>query len=274
MKRYRKLVVFLLMTAGLVGCQKVDEAKNTITSIAQQQASLEQAKTNTVDTTVTTTAISEDPLAFSYDELIHKVFSGTAKTKDNKDVPFQMNFNLMQIKDALNPTAPTLNNVLLADAQGNSIIGNGKFEQINPQTVKLSGRNWTSYERAAVTISQIKKGQWQVKLNESGLVYTTATVSYDEEKTAQALKDASQYGQRMTPYGFASTKVFTESVKSIKTAQKAVEKIYNLKEDELTGQTKTVNNQEIFIFTVDKQINGKLIKEIVVVPETGEYFTR
>ncbi|BCA84697.1 hypothetical protein EsVE80_02200 [Enterococcus saigonensis] len=274
MKRYRKLVGFLLMTAGLVGCQKVDEAKNTITSIAQQQASLEQAKTNTVDTTVTTTAISEDPLAFSYDELIHKVFSGTAKTKDNKDVPFQMNFNLMQIKDALNPTAPTLNNVLLADAQGNSIIGNGKFEQINPQTVKLSGRNWTSYERAAVTISQIKKGQWQVKLNESGLVYTTATVSYDEEKTAQALKDASQYGQRMTPYGFASTKVFTESVKSIKTAQKAVEKIYNLKEDELTGQTKTVNNQEIFIFTVDKQINGKLIKEIVVVPETGEYFTR
>ncbi len=59
-----------------------------------------------------------------------------------------MNFNLLQIKDAFNPTAPTQNNVLLADSDGTRIIGNGKFEQIDLQTVKLSGRDWTTYEQS------------------------------------------------------------------------------------------------------------------------------
>lgn len=274
MNRYIKFFGFLFLALGLGGCQKVDEAKNTITSIAQQQASIEQADKNKTETTTATNQTKEDPLAFSQDDLVHKVFSGKAQKKDNQTVAFQMNFNLMQIKDALNPTAPTQNNVLLADAQGNSIIGNGKFEQINPQTVKLSGRNWTTYEQAAITITQIKKGQWQVTLNESGLPYTTATVSYDKEKTAQALKDASNYGQRMTPYGFASTQLFTEPVKTIEAASKAVEKVYALKEDELTGEEKTVDNQETFVFTVDKQINGKMVQEVVVIPATGEYYTR
>ena len=261
MNKYIKLLGLLFLVIGMTGCQKVDEAKETITSIAKEQAkekngTSEQAKTET------TTVTSENPLKFSADNLSHRVFSGKAKTADNKEVDFQMNFNLLQIKDALNPTAPTQNNVLLADAEGTGIIGNGKFEQLDLQTVKLSGRNWTTYERAFLTMRQVKKGVWEVDLKAAQVPFVSATVQY-----------ASKFGQRMTAYGLASTKLFTVPVTTLATAQAAVEKSYNLLAAELTGRTETVNNEKVFVFTVDKPVNGQE-KEIVVVPSSGEYYSR
>lgn len=272
MNKYIKLLGLLFLVIGMTGCQKVDEAKETITSIAKEQAkekngTSEQAKTET------TTVTSENPLKFSADNLSHRVFSGKAKTADNKEVDFQMNFNLLQIKDALNPTAPTQNNVLLADAEGTGIIGNGKFEQLDLQTVKLSGRNWTTYERAFLTMRQVKKGVWEVALKAAQVPFVSATVQYDAKKTAAVLQDASKFGQRMTPYGLASTKLFTVPVTTLATAQAAVEKSYNLLAAELTGRTETVNNEKVFVFTVDKPVNGQE-KEIVVVPSSGEYYSR
>ncbi len=272
MNKYIKLLGLLFLVIGMMGCQKVDEAKETITSIAKEQAkekngTSEQAKTET------TTVTSENPLKFSADNLSHRVFSGKAKTADNKEVDFQMNFNLLQIKDALNPTAPTQNNVLLADAEGTGIIGNGKFEQLDLQTVKLSGRNWTTYERAFLTMRQVKKGVWEVDLKAAQVPFVSATVQYDAKKTAAVLQDASKFGQRMTPYGLASTKLFTVPVTTLATAQAAVEKSYNLLAAELTGRTETVNNEKVFVFTVDKPVNGQE-KEIVVVPSSGEYYSR
>lgn len=272
MNKYIKLLGLLFLVIGMTGCQKVDEAKETITSIAKEQAkekngTSEQAKTET------TTVTSENPLKFSADNLSHRVFSGKAKTADNKEVDFQMNFNLLQIKDALNPTAPTQNNVLLADAEGTGIIGNGKFEQLDLQTVKLSGRNWTTYERAFLTMRQVKKGVWEVDLKAAQVPFVSATVQYDAKKTAAVLQDASKFGQRMTAYGLASTKLFTVPVTTLATAQAAVEKSYNLLAAELTGRTETVNNEKVFVFTVDKPVNGQE-KEIVVVPSSGEYYSR
>lgn len=272
MNKYIKLLGLLFLVIGMTGCQKVDEAKETITNIAKEQAkekngTSEQAKTET------TTVTSENPLKFSADNLSHRVFSGKAKTTDNKEVDFQMNFNLLQIKDALNPTAPTQNNVLLADAEGTGIIGNGKFEQLDLQTVKLSGRNWTTYERAFLTMRQVKKGVWEVDLKAAQVPFVSATVQYDAKKTAAVLQDASKFGQRMTPYGLASTKLFTVPVTTLATAQAAVEKSYNLLAAELTGRTETVNNEKVFVFTVDKPVNGQE-KEIVVVPSSGEYYSR
>ncbi|MEG0079340.1 MULTISPECIES: hypothetical protein [Enterococcus] len=272
MKKQIKFLWLLILAISVTGCQKIDEAKDTITSIAQEQAQSKADKRQQEKTTTTATT-EENPLAFSQDNLLHKVFTGTAQTAEQNQVSFQMNFNLLQIKDALNPTAPTQNNVLLADSDGSRIIGNGKFEQLDGQTVKLSGRDWTTYEQASLTMRQVKKGEWQVDLKDAHVPFTTATVKYDEEKTAALLKDASTFGQRLTPYGFASTNLFTDPVSTLAAAKKAVEKTYKLAENELTGRTETVDNEKVFVFTVDKPINEQT-KEIVVIPTTGEYYGR
>ncbi len=94
-----------------------------------------------------------------------------------------------------------------------------------------------------------------------------------KEKTAAFLQDASTFGQRITPYGFASTKLFTVPVSTLAAAEAAVEKSYNLLAAELTGRTETVDNEKVFVFTVDKPVNEQK-KEIVVIPSSGEYYSR